>query len=94
MKRPTDGTPAEAPEETEDMSIATAATGIPQSEQDLWSAVRSYLNLQVPLAAVLRRPYAFLRPGEQPAGRPDSTVLPFRKPAATSTTPTEDQESP
>ncbi|QRD62649.1 hypothetical protein H8Z72_22755 (plasmid) [Xanthomonas citri pv. citri] len=60
------------------MNIAAAAD-MPQSEMDLWAAVRSYLNLEAPLAAVLRRPYRFLRPATsqvQPATKA-STVLQF-----------------
>lgn len=78
------------------MTIATAPLDMPQSEQDVWSALRSYLNLQVPLAAVLRRPYSFLNQGDRPQeeqGGRSATVLQFRKPGNKVAPSTEDQKS-
>ncbi|WP_267122701.1 hypothetical protein [Xanthomonas sacchari] len=76
------------------MNIATAAPGMTQSDRDLWAALRSYLDLQVPLAAVLRRPYAFLRQGvAQP--RPtasESKVLNFPLSRASNQQSQQDQE--
>lgn len=68
---------------------------MPQAEVDLWSALRSYLNLQAPLAAVLRRPYSFMRQEEKSQGEsasPKATVLQFRKPGTTNAPATDDQE--
>ncbi len=87
MQGPTDA------QEEQDPMIITAATGMPQSEMDVWATVRSYLNLQVPLAAVLRRPYSFLRQGgdESLPAAPVTNVLKFRHPSPTAEQTQEDQ---
>lgn len=96
-----DGESAVPPESKETMNIATAAAVTQKSEQDVWASLRSYLNLQVPLAAVLRRPYAFIRQGAgQGQGSkftgPGATVLPFRKPNTpnNSISSNDDKETP
>jgi hypothetical protein len=64
------------------MHITATAHDMTSAEVGLWDALRNYLNLPVPLAAVLRRPYAFLRQGDAPpagANRTSATILPLRR---------------
>ena len=75
----------------EPMHIASISPGMTPEEVSLWAALRRYLHLQVPLAAVLRRPQAFLGQGAGPdvaAGqdRPKATVsrLPLSRNASPS----------
>lgn len=63
------------------MHITATAHHMTPAEVGVWDSLRSYLNLPVPLAAVLRRPYAFLRQGNSPAvtARGSADVLPLRR---------------
>ncbi|APP82575.1 hypothetical protein SM22010_02355 [Xanthomonas hortorum pv. gardneri] len=68
------------------MHITATAHPMTAADVGLWDALRSYLNLPVPLSAVLRRPYAFLRQGDAPpenANHKSATILPLRSPETT-----------
>lgn len=81
--KPTDGRPDDENQGTDQMHITATAHHMTSADVGLWDALRNYLNLPVPLSAVLRRPYAFLRQGDAPpadANRMSATILPLRRP--------------
>lgn len=79
--KPMDGCPNEETQGTDQMHITATTHHMTPAEVGLWDALRAYLNLPVPLAAVLRCPYAFLRPaGSAPESvRASATILPLRR---------------
>lgn len=85
--KPTDGRHDDENQGTDQMHITATAHPMTSAEVGLWDAFRNYLNLPVPLSAVLRRPYAFLRQGDAPPSSTNSksaTILPLRRPGVDS----------